>query len=155
MADAITLLAAKCIQNNWSKTINDILRWLARLMGLRSKGRFNQRVWTLFIMRNDEPEITKNMFHTQHGANIYLNNHSGKVYCNDLARLEMPLTVWSWCERNIKSHSLKKIAQSDYWLNYYLLRYDLSEQITYEGNPNLSKHETKFRVVSLDHSAPA
>jgi hypothetical protein len=93
MSDAMALFAGKFIQNNWSETINNILRRLARLMGLRSEEKLDQRIRTFFIMWNDEPEITEKVFQKRHRANIFLNYHSGMAFNNDLTRLEMPLTV--------------------------------------------------------------
>jgi hypothetical protein len=94
MNDAMALFAGKYIQNNWSEGINNIIRLLARLMGIRSVEKFNRRIRTFFIMRNDEPEITDKVFPRRHRANIFLNNHSGGAFHNDLARLEMQLTIW-------------------------------------------------------------
>ena len=94
MTDAMALFAGKFIQNNWSETINNIMRLLARLMGFRSMEKLNNRIRTFFIMWNDEPEITDDVFQRRHRANIFLNYHSGKAFNNDLTCLDMPLTVY-------------------------------------------------------------
>lgn len=94
MNDAMALFAGKYIQNNWSEAINNIMRLLARLMGFRSMEKLSKRIKTFFIMRNDEPEITDDVFFRRHRANIFLNNHSGKAFNNDLTRLDMRLTIY-------------------------------------------------------------
>jgi hypothetical protein len=93
LSDALALFAGMSIQNNLSETINNILRQLACLKGIRSMEKLETKIRTFFIMRNDMPKITADVFTVQHRANAFFNYHTGKAFHNDLSCLGMELTV--------------------------------------------------------------
>jgi len=93
LADTFGLFRGKYVQNNFSETINNILRTVTCLNGSRSIEALARRIRSILIMRNDHVEIDIKQLERRHRVNIYFNHRFGADFQNDLSRVNVITTT--------------------------------------------------------------
>jgi hypothetical protein len=93
LADTFGLFRGKYVQNNFSETINNILRTVTCLNGSRSIEALARRIRSILIMRNDHVEIDIKQLERRHRVNIYFNHRFGADFQNDLSRVNANTTT--------------------------------------------------------------
>jgi hypothetical protein len=92
LTDTFVLFRGKHVQNNFSETINNILRTVTCLNGSRSIEALTRRIRALLIMRNDHVKIDMRQLKRKHRVNIYFNRRFGEDFQNDLSLVNVITT---------------------------------------------------------------
>ena len=92
LTDTFVLFRGKHVQNNFSETINNILRTVTCLNGSRSIEALTRRIRALLIMRNDHVKIDMRQLKRKHRVNIYFNRRFGDDFQNDLSLVNVITT---------------------------------------------------------------
>jgi hypothetical protein len=83
MQDAFELFAGKCIQNNHSETMNNTIRTVVHLGGLRSIKTLDGRIRSVIRLRNDPALKLHLKDKRRHGASVYFKRMAGADFKAD------------------------------------------------------------------------
>lgn len=71
ISDAFDLFAGKHVQNNASESENNVLQSMISLKGNRSVEKFNRRLRSFYVVKNNDLCVPASLFGRRHGPAVY------------------------------------------------------------------------------------